>query len=64
MKAKARALAVSIFENKRLGNSSNHGISEKFSEILLICDDGPYEVDLENPPENLCIYVKRVLLGK
>lgn len=61
---KARALIVSIFEDKRLGNSSNHGISERYSEILLLCEDGPHEVDLDNPPENLCRLVERTLWGE
>lgn len=59
-----RALPVNIFEDKRIGNCSNHGISEDFCEILLLCDDGHIEVDLDNPPENLCVYVKRTLFGK
>lgn len=60
----AKAMRVSIFEDKRIGNCSNHGISEKFDEILLLCDDGWVDVDLENPPENLCVFVKRTLFGR
>lgn len=61
---KARALTVSIFEDKRLGNCSNHGISELYNEILLLCEDGPHEVDLDNPPKNLCRLVPRILWGE
>jgi hypothetical protein len=61
---KAQALRVSIFEDKRIGNCSNHGISEKYNNVLILNADGPEEVDLDNPPENLCILVHRTLFGK
>lgn len=54
-----RALPVGIYRNSRTGDCSNHGISSRFNEILLLCDDGFIEVDTENPPENLCKVVKR-----
>ena len=54
-----RALRVSICQPKDLGNCSNHGISERYDNILLICDDGPNEIDENNPPENLCKVVTR-----
>lgn len=56
-----RALACSICEPKDIGNCSNHGISERFKEILLICPDGPIQIDENNLPENLCKVVKRDL---
>lgn len=56
-----RALRCSICEPKDLGNCSNHGISERYDNILLICEDGPTEIDENNPPENLCKVVKRDL---
>lgn len=59
-----RALNVSIFESKGFGNCSNHGISERYNEILLICEDGNVEIDEDNLPENLCKIVTRTLFGK
>ena len=59
-----RALRVGVFEEKRFGNCSNNGISSRFDSILLLCDDGPVEVDLDNPPEELCVLVRRVLFGR
>ena len=59
-----RALSVNIFEDKAIGNCSNHGISERFREILILNAEGNYEVDLNNPPENLCVYVERELWGE
>ena len=47
-----KALPVSIYESKNGGNCSNHGISETYKEILLICDDGP--VEAAGDEENLC----------
>lgn len=61
---KAKAIRAHIFEDKRIGNCSNHGISERYDCVLLLCDDGDVEVDLENPPENLCEIVRRRLWGE
>lgn len=61
---KAKALRVSIYEDKRIGNCSNNGISARYDEILLLCADGSTDVDLDNPPENLCQYAHRTLAGK
>ena len=61
---KARALRVEIFESKRFGNCSNNGISSKYDSILLLCEDGPDEVDLDDPPEELCRLVRRTLFGR
>lgn len=47
-----KALRVSIYESKDIGNCSNHGISERFKEILLLCDEGNVAVTGEE--ENLC----------
>ena len=59
---KARALRVDIFKSKH-GDCSNHGISERFREIFLLCDDGNEEIDMDTPPENLCKVVTRNLWG-
>lgn len=58
-----RALRVGIFENKWIGNCSNHGISETYDHILLVCPDGNVKIDEENPPANLCHIVERKLFG-
>ena len=57
-----KALRISILEDKRIGNCSNHGISERFDEILLICDEG--YVDVKGDEENLCKVVRRNLFGR
>ena len=55
-----RALPLEIFKSN-LGDCSNGGISSRFKEILLICDEGHIEIDENNPPENLCKLVERNL---
>lgn len=57
-----KALRISILEDKVIGNCSNHGISERFNEILLICDEG--YVDVKGDEENLCKVVRRNLFGR
>lgn len=59
-----KALPISIFEDKRIGNCSNNGISDRYREVLLICEDGFIEIDENNPPENLVKLVIRNLWGK
>ena len=58
-----KALPVYIYKHKR-DTCSNGGISERYDEILLLCNDGFVDVDMDNPPENLCKVVKRNLWGK
>lgn len=57
-----KALPVSIFEDKYIGNCSNNGISKRFNQILLLCPEGYIEVDENNPPENLC-KISEITLG-
>ena len=58
-----KALPVYVFKSV-FGDSSNGGITSRFNEILVINDSGYVTVDLDNPPDNLCIYVERVLFGE
>lgn len=59
----AKALPVNIYKHKG-DDCSNGGISSRYNEILLLCDDGFINVDMDNPPENLCKVVKRNLWGR
>lgn len=59
-----KALPISIYTDKRIGDCSNNGISSRFKEVLLICETGFIEVDENNPPENLVKLVTRKLFGK
>lgn len=57
------ALSVEIYKSK-FGDSSNGGISSRFDEIIVECPDGYLKVDLDNPPPNFCVVVKRILWGE
>ena len=47
-----KALRISIFKDSKIGTCSNNGISERFNDILLLCEDG--FVDVNGDEENLC----------
>lgn len=59
-----RALPISIFEDKRIGNCSNNGISARYDEVLMIHPTGFIKIDMENPPENLVKLVIREIGGR
>lgn len=59
----ARALPIDVYKHGKY-DCTNGGISSKYNELLVMCPDGHVKVDLENPPENLVIVVKRFLFGK
>ena len=58
------AISVSVFKNPLYKGCANGGISERYDDVLLICEDGPLKVDLDNPPENLCKVVERNIGGR
>ena len=58
-----RALPISVYKNGS-GDCTNGGISSRFRELLVICDSGFIDVDINNPPENLVKVVKRHLFGR
>ena len=61
---KVKALSVSVFKNP-MGDCTNNGISSKYNTLLLVGKDveGYIDVDLDNPPENLVVLVKRNTWG-
>ena len=50
-----KALPINVYRTNRLSDCTNSGISSKYDELLLLCDEGFIDVDLDNPPENLVI---------
>ena len=48
-----RALPIEVYRGANGYDCTNGGISSRFKELLLICEDGWMEIDEENPPENL-----------
>ena len=47
-----KALRLSIYKDNGIGTCSNGGISEKYNDILLLCDEG--YIDVNGDEENLC----------
>ena len=62
---KVRCISVSVYVDKRSGcGCTNNGISDRFTEILVEHPRGYIEIDLDNPPENLCVFRTLWLCGK
>lgn len=59
-----KALPIKVYYNKLYRECANGGITERYDELLLVCDDGFIDIDENNPPENLVILVERILFGK
>lgn len=59
----AKALPIYVYKSFGFGDCTNGGISSRNRELLLLCDDGFIDVDLNNPPENLVKIVERKLFG-
>lgn len=56
-----KALPIEVYVTKRHRDCdcTNGGISSKYEQLLLVCDEGYVTVDEENPPENLVKVVTR-----
>lgn len=59
-----KALPVSVYRSSRIGDCTNGGISAKYDQLLVVCDDGFIDVDPANPPKNLAEVVHRHLFGQ
>ena len=59
----ANALSIDVYRSADGRDCTNDGISTRYDELLVLCDDGPHEIDLDDPPENLVRLVKRHLFG-
>lgn len=53
-----KALPIEVYKD-RGRDWSNDGITSKYDQLLLICEEGYIEVDEANPPENLVKIVTR-----
>ena len=59
-----KALSVDVYRSRNLGDCTNGGVSSRFDKLLVLCDRGFINVDMDNPPENLCKIVHRHLFGR
>ena len=53
-----KALRINVYK-WNLGDCSNNGITSRYDNLLLVCDDGYITIDESNPPENLVKVVTR-----
>lgn len=60
---KLKTLPAEIYKHRGT-DCSNDGLSSRWDDVLILCDDGFYDVDLDNPPENLVVLDKRQLWGE
>ena len=58
-----KALPIYVYKDS-LGDCTNNGISSKYNQLLLVCDEGFIDIDEKNPPANLVKIVTRHLFGK
>ena len=57
-----KALPVYVYRSG-FADCTNGGISSKFNDLLVVCDEGFVDVDENDPPKNLAKLVKRHLFG-
>ena len=58
-----RALPINVYRYGKY-DCTNNGISSRFNELLLICDEGHIVIDENNLPENLVKLNVRHLFGE
>ena len=47
--SKVNALLVDVYRSPSLGDCTNNGITSKYDTLYLMCDEGPFEVDTDDP---------------
>ena len=57
-----RALRLDVYRT-RYGDCTNGGISGRWDELIVPCDEGYVEYDPENPQENLVYVEARIVAG-
>lgn len=48
-----KALSIEIYKDGSDYDCTNGGISSKYKDLLLVCDEGNIEIDENNLPQNL-----------
>lgn len=59
-----KAIYINVYKNQRFDCCPNGGITERFDDLLIECEDGYVEIDEDRIPENFVVYVDRVIGGK
>ncbi len=58
-----KALPINVYKDRH-GDCSNGGITSRYTQLLLICDEGFVDIDENDPPENLVKIVTRNIFGE
>lgn len=58
-----KALPIEVYKS-HYGDCSNGGITSRYWDLLLVCDEGYIEIDENDPPENLVVVKVRHFGGK
>lgn len=61
---KIKAIGANVFKTERYSDCSNSGISSRYDEILIECEDGYITLDTDDLPENFCEIKTREVFGK
>ena len=61
---KIKAISASVYSNKLYRKCANGGISERYDELYVVCEDGNWEFDSDNLPENIVMIEDRGRWGK
>lgn len=59
-----KALPIRVYRNNSGYDCTNGGITSRYDDLLLICDEGFVNVDETNLPENLVKIVTRTIGGE
>lgn len=59
-----KALNIYVYRSPRLGDCTNGGISSKYEQLLVLCENGYIDIDEANPPANLVKLVRRFIRGR
>ena len=57
-----KALPINVYRHGKT-DCTNHGISSKYDELLIACDEGFIDIDPTNVPENFAMVEMRHVFG-
>lgn len=61
---KIRAIRADVYKNDLYKGCSNGGISDRYDSMYVVCEDGNWEFDSDNLPENIVMIEDRGRWGK
>ena len=61
---KIKAIRAYVYKHELFNGCANGGISERYNEMYVVCDDGNWEFDSDDLPENIVMIKERKLFGE